>query len=56
MTNILFSLLDLIVLYIGYHTTRGEYMQLDPKRALLVNELGDIVEVLSNYIPTTQEQ
>jgi len=31
-------------------------MQLDPKRALLVNELGDIVEELSNYKPTTQEQ
>jgi len=56
MTNILFSLLDLIVLYIGYHTTRGEYMQLDPKRALLVNELGDIVKELSNYKPVTQEQ
>jgi len=31
-------------------------MQLDPKRALLVNELGDIVEELSNYKPVTQEQ
>jgi len=29
-------------------------MQLDPKRALLVNELGDIVEELSNYKPVTQ--
>jgi len=56
MTNILFSLLDLIVLYIGYHTTRGEHMQLDPKRALLVNELGDIVEELSSYKPSTLEQ
>jgi len=35
---------------------RGEYMQLDPKRALLVNELGDIVEELSNYKPATPEQ
>lgn len=35
---------------------RGEYMQLDPKRALLVNELGDIVEELSSYKPATQEQ
>ena len=35
---------------------RGEYMQLDPKRALLVNELGDIVEELSSYKPVTQEQ
>ncbi len=56
MTNILFSLLNLIVLYIGYHTMRGEYMQLDPKRALLVNELGDIVEELSSYKPSTLEQ
>jgi len=32
------------------------YMQLDPKRALLVNELGDIVEELSNYKPATQDQ
>jgi len=31
-------------------------MQLDPKRALLVNELGDIVEELSNYKPATQDQ
>jgi len=31
-------------------------MQLDPKRALLVNELGDIVKELSNYKPVTQEQ
>jgi len=35
---------------------RGEHMQLDPKRALLVNELGDIVEELSSYKPATQEQ
>jgi len=31
-------------------------MQLDPKRALLVNELGDIVEELSSYKPVTQDQ
>ncbi len=31
-------------------------MQLDPKRALLVNELGDIVKELSNYKPATPEQ
>jgi len=31
-------------------------MQLDPKRALLVNELGDIVKELSSYKPVTQDQ